>query len=145
MTMRDIVSEYLASSPEAQLFFYSYLVHCHAVDDIIDGDREDAEFIIKTFRFVFILCSSPFYRQYQDILNPLMAAAANAYADSVTFERSKDVAWKQRYADVLRQTGNEVLLACIEIVSGYDAKRKASLALRELSYLSHHDKEGKMI
>jgi len=138
MNIKEVVEEFLYTDVEAQYFFYSYLIHCHAVDDIIDGDKTDSEFIIKCFDFTITLCSCSFYLQWRHILEPLMHSAANAYADSVIFERSKEE-WKQNYADVLRQTGNEVLLACIGIVSGPDAKRKASLKLRELSYLAHHD------
>jgi hypothetical protein len=144
MKIKDIVEEYLIDSVDAQLFFYSYLIHCHAVDDVIDGDRTDSEFIIKCFDFTVTLCSCRFYQHYSATLEPLMHAAANAYADSVVMERSK-VQWKQQYADVLRQSGNEVLLACIGIVAGIDKKREASLKLRELAYLEHHDKEGKPI
>jgi hypothetical protein len=41
MRIKDIVEEYLIDSVDAQLFFYSYLIHCHAVDDVIDGDRTE--------------------------------------------------------------------------------------------------------
>ena len=144
MTAHDIINKYLLNNVEAQIFVYAYLAHCHSVDDIIDGDKSDSEFIIKAFTFTITLCSLPFYVQFRHVLEPVMMSAANAYADSVQFERS-NVPWKLQYADVLRQTGNEVVLTVIGIVSGIDARREASLSLREISYNEHHNKLGNPI
>jgi len=61
--------------------------------------------------------------------------------DSVKFEKSKEK-WKIQMGDVLRQNANDVVLAVIEIVNDVDTRRKASLELREISYLSHHNELG---
>jgi hypothetical protein len=62
---------------------------------------------------------------------------ANTYADSVQWEDSP-IEYKRKIADVLRQMGNEVILAVIEIVKGVGVRREVSMKFRELSWLAHH-------
>jgi hypothetical protein len=126
------------------LFGLSYVTYCHAIDDIIDGDKKDYEHILKTFDFAATIFSSPFYVRNLHLLYPLVKSASNSFADSVTFERSGEV-WSEAMADVLRQQGNEVLCAVVEIVSGIDAKRAFSKEARKLGYDSHHDSFGRPI
>lgn len=141
LRLYELLKQYLHTDPDALLFAVSFLAYCHAIDDIIDGDKTDSEHIIKTFEFAATLYSSPFYQRNINILYALVRATSNAYADSVRMEKSK-VKWEQTIADTLRQYGNEVIIACIEIVSGYDARREVSQQIRSISYKEHHTDKG---
>lgn len=137
----EFVRKYLDPFPAAQMWVMAYGVYVHAIDDIIDGDKFDSEFILKTFETAAMIYSHEFYRQHWGQLYPLVKMASNTYMDSVLMERSNEK-WKKNYADVLRQNGNEVLLAVIEICTGIDRRREASMEIRKLSYDTHHDKQG---
>jgi ferritin len=65
--------------------------------------------------------------------------ASNTYMDSVIFEQMKDTDTRAKSMfDYLRQTGNELILATIQIVGGIEARREASLELRDISWRNHH-------
>lgn len=132
--------KYLSQHKEALYWVVSYVCFCHAVDDLIDGDKTDSDFILKVFEFAALVYSYPFYIQHINTLYPLTRMAHNSYADSISMEKKID--WRKNYGDVLRQNGNEVILAVIELVSDYDTKRKASLELREIAYKAHHKEDG---
>lgn len=143
--MQDELKELLATylKGEALEFVVGFLVYCNFVDDIVDG-KADAEHVIMTFEFSAMLYTSEFYRRHFAVLLPLIKATGNAYADSVKFEGAAEE-WKQRYGDMLRQVGNEVLCACVELENGYAAKREFSEKLREISYKTHHNEKGEMV
>lgn len=141
--IKQLLERYLSSDEDAIAFVYCWLLYCHAIDDIIDGDKTDSEHIIKTFQFSTTLHTSNFFLKNWATLNPIIDVAFNSYADSVKLE--KGVKWERNYADVLRQVANEVIVAVVGIVAGYDKKREISLELRQLSYLEHHDLTGKPI
>ena len=137
----DFLNKYLQSNPDALLWALSYGLYVHSIDDIIDGDKNDSEFILKTFEYALIVYAYPFFVQHIQMLYPLCKMASNTYMDSVLMERSSNK-WDKNYADVLRQMGNEVILAVIEIVCGLNVRRHASIELREISYKMHHDQLG---
>lgn len=139
-----LIKEYLSADIDALIFALSFSTYCHAIDDIVDGDKTDAEFIIKTFEFAACIYSSPFYQRNIWLLYPLVKATSNAYADSVNMERSNQQ-WRRNSADVLRQYGNEVLTACVEVVKGQDARREFSLKMREIAYEAHHNLIGEPV
>jgi hypothetical protein len=151
----DFLKKYLDSDPDALLWVMSYGMYCHAIDDIIDGDKNDSEFILKTFEFATIIYSNVFYLRHITTLYSLCKMASNTYMDSVLLEKeiaknpgamlTPENAWKLSCSDILRQNGNEVILAVVEIVGGIDKRREASLELRKISYATHHDKEGKPV
>ncbi len=140
----DFLTKYLQSNPDALLWTMSYIVYCHMLDDWVDGDRTDFEFIIKTHQFAENLYTNHFYINNYYILHSLIIMAFNSYLDSVHYERINE-GWKKQFADVLRQNANEVILAIIELVNGNSIKRHASMELREISYFTHHDKLGNPI
>lgn len=140
----DFIAKYLGDNIDAHLWVLSYGVYVHAIDDIIDGDKTDSEFILKTFEFASMIYSYPFYLQNLHILYPLVKTASNTYMDSVKMEQSKEK-WARDYADILRTHGNEVILAVIEIVCGLDIRRQASMELREISYKAHHNELGQPV
>lgn len=142
--LKTLLKEYLPDD-EALKFAVAFLIYCNSVDDIIDCSKVDAEFVVRTFELSADLYATAFYRRNWPILLPLIKATGNSYLDSVNFERSSE-AWKHNYADVLRQYGNEVLCACVELSTGsIDKRREFSLKLREISYKTHHDVNGKAI
>lgn len=146
------LKKYLMADPDAFCWVCAYGLYVHAIDDIIDGDKTDSEFILKTFEFAPVVYGNIFYLKNFTKLYPLVKMTSNAYMDSVLLEKEiksraaefdgSELAWKKSASDILRQSGNEVILACIEIVNDVETRRKASLELRRISYLTHHDKEG---
>ena len=137
----EFIAKYIGHNIDAHIWILGYGVYVHAIDDIIDGDKTDSEFILKTFELAAMVYSYPFYLQNMHILYSLCKTASNTYMDSVLMEKSKEE-WKRNYADILRTHGNEVILAVIEILHGIDVRRKASQELREISYHTHHNELG---
>ncbi len=137
----DFLAKYLASNPDAFLWAISYGLYVHMIDDIIDQDKTDSEHILKTFELAAQIYSFPFYINNMHMLYPLVKMASNCYMDSVLMEKFPS-SWNRNYADMLRQNGNEVILACIEIVNGINVRRHASMELRQISYQMHHDELG---
>lgn len=142
----EFLQKYLGADLDALTWVAAFNTYAHAIDDIIDGEipptsLNDKEFVVRTFEFAAIIYSHIFYQRNQHVLYSLVKMVTNTYMDSLHLEQSPE-AWKKKYADVLRQSTNELVLACIEIVGGYDKRREASLQLRELSYHAHHTVEG---
>lgn len=150
----DFFREYLGKDVDALLWVLSYAAYIHAIDDIIDGDKSDNEFVLGTFELAALIYSNVFYLKNMHILYPLVKMASQTYRDSVILEKqlkeeelivgriSPDNTWKISVSDSLRQMANEVILACVEVVGGVEKRREASLKMRELSYKFHHTKEG---
>lgn len=158
-TYIEFLKKYLDSDPDALLWVMSYGLYAHLIDDIIDGDKTDSEHILKTFEFAAVIYSNNFYLKHITLLYSLVKMASNTYMDSVLLEKElksdkktalpvehqPTAAWKSSCADILRQSANEIILACVEIVGGIEKRREASLELRQLSYKIHHDKSGNPI
>lgn len=138
----DFLNKYLSPDPDALLWVLSYTVYVHSVDDIVDGDKPTKEHLLRTFEHAAVVYSNGFYQKNIHLLYSLIVMASNTYMDSVMMEGSTET-WKQRTGDYLRQTGNELLLACIQIVGGIEARREASIKLRDISWRNHHTSEGK--
>lgn len=141
----NFVVKYLGLGTDAYIWICAYGLYSHDIDDIIDDEvpktYEWNEFILRTFEWAETVYANIYYIKNIDKLRPLVKMASNAYMDSVNMEKSNE-AWKQKAADILRTMGNELLLAVIEIEKGYEARRQASLELRELSYKTHHLSDG---
>lgn len=138
--LSGLLDDVLANNPAALKFFCAWKDYTHAVDDLIDEDRSN-ELIIKSHVLAAELYSSNFWYSHGDKLFPTVLTIANAYADSVAWENS-GCDKRQHMADMLRTTGNEMILLIIGICSGWDNLRKLSPKLRMISYLQHHDNEG---
>lgn len=137
------LGQYLGTDPDALLWVLAYSSYVHSIDDIIDGDNTDPMFILKTFELAAMLYSNNWYLKHIHFLYSLVIMASNTYMDSVIFEQDKTApVWKKKVSDALRQTGNEVILQCIQIVGGIEARREASLKLREISWRTHHLADG---
>lgn len=137
--------KHLSKDMDALLWALGYAVYVHAIDDIIDqdipSDQTRQMFILRTFEYAEAIYSNHWYITHIAQLRPLVKMASNTYMDSVLWEKSPEE-YKRKIADQLRCAGNELMLAIVEIVSGIDARREASLELRELSYKTHHTIEG---
>lgn len=141
MTDIEIFDKYL--SPEAKAFVVGFIGLCHSIDDLIDENR-DNEALLLSYELALTIYSMPFYAKYSSLLFPLIKAATNSYADSVAMEFSIEE-WQKHTSDVLRHSGNDVILACIEICSGFEARRTASPLLRKNSYFRHHTNKNQRI
>jgi hypothetical protein len=122
-------------------FVIAFNKYAHGIDDIIDGDMTDKEEIIKVFVQGNIVFGHPFYLANITRLQPVYMLCASAYADSVKWGGS-DKDGQRSMADVLRFVGNEMLFAVALICGGYELLRAISPAIRERSWLDHHDEKG---
>lgn len=138
------LGDYLSPNPDALLWVLTYTIYVHAIDDIIDGDKDDSEHILKTFELAAVVYSNVFYRENIHLLYSLVVTASNTYMDSVMLENSTET-WKQKTSDHLRQNGNELILMCIQIVGGIEKRREASLKLRDISFRNHHTTTGQPV
>ena len=128
---------------------FTYLVlfnqYSHTIDDIIDDGRDgkpmDAERVIGAFMQCAHVHSHPFYVRHAAHLHPVMLMVANAYADSVAWEKS-DQDGPRTMADVLRCAGNEMVLAVAAICGGWAHMRSLSAELRMGSWSDHHTPAG---
>jgi hypothetical protein len=141
--LRERIAMLLGDSPAGK-FVGAFGAWCHAIDDIVDGDTKTPEGIVKAFVSSFALASSTYYQQNVNQLFPIVLLIANAFLDSVAWENDEEE-WRRKQADVLRNAGNEMMLAVIGIERGFDAMRQVSLLIRECSHYRHHDAEGRPI
>lgn len=139
---KDILEELFRSKPHALAFMREFLEFCHKIDDYVDGD------VAKTDEnFLAILANScrlyscNYFAANSHLLYPLIINITNSYADSLIYENSKEK-WKRQFGDVLRSSGNEMILGIINLEYGYEKAREFSLLIREDSYYQHHDIKG---
>lgn len=135
------LEQYLKKDADALAWVLAITKYFHDIDDIIDKDNTSPIHLLRTFEFAAIIYSSPFYQRNIGYLYPLVKMVSNTYMDSVLLEKQPE-AWKRAVADGLRQTGNELILACIEVLHGFDIRREASMKLREVSWKTHHLEDG---
>lgn len=141
--LRQRIDAILGQNPEALAFIRAFGTWCHGIDDDVD-EGLPPEQRVRLHWLSAALFSSNFYQAHARELFPVVSLIANAYADSVVWEKS-DVTWQRTQADVLRNCGNEMMLAVINIVGGYDAMREVSRLIREVSHYRHHDEQGNPI
>ena len=141
----EFMEKYLSSNPDALLFVLGYVTYCHMIDDVVDNeipaDECRNQLLLKILRLAPVIYSSPFYMYNINKLYSLVILAHDTYVESLNFVTSNDE-WKRALGDMLRHNANEVILACVEIVGGYESKVGAAAVLRELSYYTHHDEKG---
>jgi hypothetical protein len=118
--------------------------YVHAIDDIIDGDKAGAEFILETFALAAQLYSHPFYLAHIAALRQVVLLVTNLYADSVAWERSA-VKWQAQWADHNRHAGMEMVVAVAQICGGYAHARAISREQRCICYVEHHTPGGEPI
>lgn len=115
--------------------------YVHGIDDIIDGDRDKPEDVLRTFALAAMLYSHPFYVQHLLELRSLVLVITNTYADAVAWERS-GIAWQRDWADHHRHAGMDMVIAVAQICGGYGHGRAISQEQRVVCWAEHHDREG---
>lgn len=125
-------------------FLLMWSEYVHGIDDIVDMDRTEAEFIIATFGLANRLYSHPFYLAHQRELGLVVQLVTNAYADAEAMKASH-LEWKRQTSDVLRHAGAEMLRAVVYLCGGYEHLRGVSERFHEVAYYEHHDEEGKPV
>lgn len=142
MNTLDEVNKLFLDHPDgelAQQFLQMYNVFAHFLDDLIDKDIDVNGFnISKVLYYNQNIYAHPFYLKYMGILFPVMRIVHNTYFDTVKME-TNDVKWQQEYAKVLKQCGDEVFLAIIEIVGGYDKRMELGVGIRENSWKKQNE------
>lgn len=129
---------------EAMDWLRQWNLYVHRIDDIIDGEADAPEEILRTFAQAITLYAHPFYVKHLLRLSAVALVINNMYADTVEWERSKE-AWQREWADHARHCGSEMVIAVAMICGGYDHARAISLELRTVGYMEHHTKDGKIV
>ena len=95
--LEDFIKEQIAfiwqKNPEAGRFLNHFIEYTHRVDDIIDENITDSEYVLKTLVMLSELHSSNYYLKNSDFLFGILITIANGYADSVSMEKS-NIVWK---------------------------------------------------
>jgi hypothetical protein len=125
----------------AENFLWLWGCYLRAVDDVIDENKWDPESILDVLILANSFYSHPFYVQNCRTLQLVVMMATNWWADSVKWEKAPEQ-WKKDWADVLRHSGNEVIIAVAIICGGWTHGRKFSAPLLGMCYVYHADKHG---
>lgn len=141
--LTGLFDEICCGNPDALRFVMHWNLFCHGVDDIVDMPefRESPEQIVSVFAEANVLFTLPFYQANFAKLQTTVMLVANAYADSVAWEKSSEL-HQQRLSDVLRSYGNEMLIAIALICGGYQHMRRMSPKIRERSWADQHGANG---
>lgn len=115
--------------------------YVHQIDDLIDGERSQAEDILATFARAAMLYSHSFYLKNAAALRAVVLLVTNLYADAVAWEKSPD-AWQRDWADHNRHAGMEMVIAVAQLCGGYEHARLVSREQRHICYVEHHNAQG---
>jgi hypothetical protein len=118
--------------------------YVHLIDDIIDGEDDSPETVLKTFVLAAELYTHPFFVKHAARLKQIVLNCTNAYADSVAWEKSSEE-WQRQFADHYRHFGAEMVVAVATICGGYGHARDISPELRTVCWKAHHTREGKAV
>lgn len=122
---------------DALVFLLSWNSYAHAIDDLVDEQMTPA-LLLETCMQANAMYATPFWIANSARLAGVVAMVANAYADSVEWEKSA-ILWKRAQADLLRSAGNEMLMTVAHIVGGWRHARAISLRVREAAYRDQHE------
>ena len=123
---------------DALHFLGTWNAYCHAVDDLVDKPETSAESKVQTFVLANIVYSTKFYQSHAAELQIPVILLSNAYADSVDWCNAPEHT-KRQAADILRFSGNEMILAVAFICGGWQLVRKLSPQLRVVSFQAHEN------
>jgi hypothetical protein len=126
---------------EAMEWLTLWSEYVHAIDDIVDKERDGVEDVLRTFARAVMLYSHPFYLKNLAALRAVVLVIGNLYADSVGWEKSL-VAWQRNWSDHNRHAGMEMVIAVAQICGGYEHGRAISEEQRCICWAEHHDREG---
>lgn len=142
MSLKEELEKLFASHPdgvEAKMFLANFGKYCHSIDDLIDGDiKSNPENIGVILILALNIYSMNFYVKYLNSLYPIIRLIHHTYFDSVKMELASEY-WQKEQADVLKSVGQEMTLAIIEILGGYEKRRELGLIVREYSYKEQHE------
>lgn len=142
MNLQEIYIKAACGDYEAGNWLFRWNVYCNGIDDLIDGEeRPTPDALLEQFANAATLYTHAFFQRNSSTLLPLILSATLTYADSVEFERATED-WKRKVADVIRFTGNDIVVAVAAICGGLKHAREISRLLREDSWKSHHDENG---
>jgi len=127
--------------PLAASFIEAFGRYQRLVDDIIDNGTWDKESLGRALMMACLFYSHPFYQANITMLQMPMLLATNWYADSVDWEKQPEL-WKRQWADLLRHSGNDVIMAVALIKGGWQGARELSRPLLATCYMYHKDKYG---
>jgi hypothetical protein len=122
---------------DALVFLLSWNSYIHAIDDLVD-EAMTPDLLLDCLMQANALYATPFWIAHSARLAGIIALVANAYADSLKFEEGPQE-WKKRHADVLRQAGNEMVMAVAQIVGGWRHARSISTRVREEAHDKQHE------
>jgi hypothetical protein len=122
---------------DALVFLLCWTSYCHSIDDLVD-EAFNVELLVDTCMQANAMYSTPFWLANSARLSGIVGMIANAYADSERWKGGPEL-WKSSMADVLRQAGNEMLLAVAMICGGWRHMRSISLQVRETAYHEQHE------
>lgn len=137
----DFLDKLCKGDAEAKAFIAGWARWCHGIDDVVDGDRDSAEDIIRAFAGSILLFSSPFYQRHTVHLAAIALNVAHKYADAARWEHS-GVEWERRWADYLRHAGRDMMMAVAFIIGGYDHAREMSVLQWDLCRKQQHGEEA---
>jgi len=125
----------------AEDFLRLWGCYLRAVDDVCDEQKWEPENILRVLMMACQFYSHPFYVRHVAKLQMPVLIATNLWTDSVRWEKEPEP-WKRQWADVLRHSGNEVILAVAMICGGWEGMRRISAPLMAMCYVYHADKHG---
>jgi hypothetical protein len=126
---------------EAMEWLNAWGGYCHAIDDIIDGDRKGSEALLATFASAIDLYSHPFYLRNLACLAQVARNVTSTYADTVAWEASGEE-WQRQWADHHRHCSSDMAQAVAMICGGYNHARAIMPELRSMAYYEHHNQDG---
>lgn len=138
--------ELCCGNQEAMSFCDAWYRYCHSIDDCID-EMEDGHItlskdeIIGTFFQAAMLYNSPFWRQYSNMLFPLVLNITDDYATSVQWEKSP-LLHRRVLANTLRQCGNRMYSMIALIAGGPEHMKTMSRKIQERDYVAQNYPDG---
>lgn len=126
-----------AGNASAAEFLWHWARWCHAIDDVVDGETKTPEGIVSAFALAPLVFGHPFYLENLSALRVVTLLVSNMYADSEEM-RATPTEWCQKFADVYRHAGNEMVLAVALICGGYEHVRAISFEQRATCYDTQH-------
>ena len=127
---------------QAEAWLVKWTAYVHLVDDIVDEDMDKVTRgaqVCAMGATALELYSHPFYLANVARLGQVALNCTNAFADVIPWEawEGVDGKWKERFADVYRHFGCEMVLAVASIKGGYNLMRAISEQLRVMCWTDH--------
>jgi len=109
--------ELCKGNKDAEEFCNLWYAYVHSIDDLIDEEDADP---LRPFFDAALLYNAKFYHQNESLLFPLVLSITAQYRLSVVWEAAYGESNKQKMADVLRMSGNQMFGQVALIVGGFN-------------------------